>query len=63
MVVVIILVVVEVIAVFVFLIVFVIVLAVVVQWKLLNVITLGQIESDNINQMITLSELLLMQST
>ena len=29
---------------------------VITQWKLLNVITLGQRETDNINQMISLSE-------
>ncbi len=28
----------------------------IVQWKPLNVITLGQRESDNINQMITISK-------
>jgi hypothetical protein len=28
----------------------------IVQWKPLNVITLGQSETDNINQMITISE-------
>jgi hypothetical protein len=33
-----------------------------VQWKPLNVITLGQRESDNINQMITISSCLLIQS-
>jgi hypothetical protein len=32
------------------------------QWKLLSVITLGQSESDNINQMITISKCLLVQS-
>ncbi len=33
------------------------------QWKLLNVVTLRQTESDNINQMITISNLLLIQLT
>ncbi len=28
----------------------------VLQWKLLNVITLGQTQTDNINQMITITE-------
>jgi hypothetical protein len=32
------------------------------QWKPLNVITLGQRESDNINRMITISDRLLIQS-
>jgi hypothetical protein len=30
----------------------------VLQWKLLNVFTLGQTQTDNINQMITISKLL-----
>jgi hypothetical protein len=33
------------------------VLFIFVQWKPLNVITLGQRETDNINRMITISEL------
>jgi hypothetical protein len=33
-----------------------------VQWKPLNVITLGQRESENINRMITISDCLLIQS-
>jgi hypothetical protein len=33
------------------------------QWKPLNVITLGESESDNISQMIIISDLLLKQST
>jgi hypothetical protein len=33
----------------------------VLQWKPLNVITLGQMESDNINRMITITDCLLIQ--
>ncbi len=33
------------------------------QWNPLNVITWGQRESDNINRMITISDLQLIQST
>jgi hypothetical protein len=34
-----------------------------IQWKPLNVITLGQMESDNINQMITITNCLLIQKS
>ena len=33
-----------------------------IQWKPLNVITVGQIETDNINRMITITEFIKMHS-